>query len=91
MNTPEQLAPMLRRAGFPAPRIWSENLAHPWSVADLYALHTSCGMPARRLASLSKATRATCSERVRARLEGLSAEELIYRAQVLFAVAPRGA
>jgi hypothetical protein len=89
MDTPDKLAGLLLGTGFAPPRIWSECLAHPWTVDALFALQTSCGMPARRLASLSKKAQAICRERVRSRVATLTADDLVYRAQVLFAVARR--
>ena len=89
MDTPDKLAGLLLETGFAPPRIWSECLAHPWTVDALFALQTSCGMPARRLASLSEKTQAICRERVRSRVATLTADDLVYRAQVLFAVARR--
>jgi len=65
------------------------SLTHAWSVDALFALQTSCGMPARRLASLSKKAQSICRERVRSRVATLTADDLVYRAQVLFAVARR--
>lgn len=89
MNTPEKLAHMLREAGFASRRIWRESHAHAWTVDALFAMQASCGMPSRRLASLSADTRALCCERVWSRVAALPAGELVHRMEVLFAVARR--
>jgi SAM-dependent methyltransferase len=89
MNSPEKLANLLREADFAPPRIWSESLEHRWTHDALLALQISCGMPARRLATLSRKAQAVCRERVRSRVARLTADDLVYRAQVLFAVAGR--
>lgn len=89
MNTPERLAGLLREADFVTPRIWTKEFAHSWTVDDLFTLHATCGMPSRRLATLQAAAQTSCSERVRSRMAALTAEELVYRPEVLFAVARR--
>lgn len=89
MNTMERLAGLLRDADFVAPRIWTREFAHLWTVGELFALHATCGMPSRRLATLPAAAQASCAERVRCRMAALTADELVYRPEVLYAVARR--
>ncbi len=91
MNTVERLAVLLRQADFPPQRIWSECFAHRWTVEALLGMNTSCGMPARRLASLSKKAQASCCERVRSRIMTFAADDLVHRPEILFAVARRPA
>ena len=89
MNTLERLAELLRQANFASQRIWSECFAHRWTVEALFAMHTSCGMPSRRLASLSEKAQAICRERVRSRIVTLASDDFVHRPEVLFAVARR--
>jgi SAM-dependent methyltransferase len=89
MNSREKLERLLDDAGFASARVWSEDVAHRWTPHELLELQVGCGMPARRLASLSSEPRERCISRVRSRLERLSRVELEYRAEVLFAVAGR--
>lgn len=89
MDTPEKLQQLLNAVGFVSVNVWNATVAHQWTPDSLLAMQVSCGMPARRLASLSVERRARCESRVRTQLEGLTRAELAYRADVLLAVAGR--
>lgn len=89
MDTPEKLQHLLHAVGLASVNVWSANVTHQWTLNDLLAVQVSCGMPARRLASLSSERRARCESRVRIRLERLTRAELEYRPEVLLAVAHR--
>jgi ubiquinone/menaquinone biosynthesis C-methylase UbiE len=89
MDTPEKLQRLLTDAGFISVNVWTADVAHQWTRDDLLAMQVSCGMPARRLPSLSIDRRARCEERVRTRLRLLTREELEFRPEVLLAVASR--
>jgi ubiquinone/menaquinone biosynthesis C-methylase UbiE len=91
MDTPEKLQRLLSAAGFASVRIWSADVTHRWTRDDLLAMQVGCGMPARRLSSLSRERQARCEARVRTTLERLTEAELEYRPEVLFAVAGRSA
>jgi SAM-dependent methyltransferase len=91
MDTPEKLGGLLEAASFAVVRIWRARFEHTWTVDSLLALQLGCGMPARRLASLPTSERTACRDRVRARLARLSPGELVYRTEVLYAVAHRPA
>jgi hypothetical protein len=89
MNTPAKLHELLVIAGFESVHVWGERVAHQWTLKDLLAVQVGCGMPARRLASLAGEQRERCQSRVKARLECLTSDDLVYRAEVLLAVARR--
>jgi ubiquinone/menaquinone biosynthesis C-methylase UbiE len=89
MDTPEKLRHLLNAVGFVSVDVWSAKVAHQWTLDDLLAVQVGCGMPARRLASLSSAGRDRCLSRVRTRLEGLTPAELEYHTEVLHASAGR--
>ena len=91
MDTPVKLALLLQKIGFTAQRAWLERFEYRWTVGALLALQLSCGMPARRLASLSGPVRTECRDRVEARLTRLTADDLIYRPEIVLAVARRSA
>jgi SAM-dependent methyltransferase len=90
MDTQEKVRDLLDAAGFESVNVWSVNVVHQWRLDDLLSAQLGCGMPARRLASLSRERRVRCESRVRARLERLTRDQLEYRPEVLFAIASRG-
>ena len=86
MDTPEKLAWLLGEAGFAAIRVWSERFAHRWEPESLFAQRTGWGSYQRRLATLDPAARDRCLARIRERLAGLSADDFVYRPEIVFAV-----
>jgi len=89
MDTPAKVRRLLDAGNFTHVDVWSATTRHDWKVPDLLATQIGCGMPARRLNSLTPRARARCEARVTRRIEQLSPVELIYRPEVLFAVASR--
>jgi ubiquinone/menaquinone biosynthesis C-methylase UbiE len=89
MDTPEKLRRVLSAAGLASVNVWNANVVHQWALDDLIAVQAACGMPARRLSSLSTEGRERCQLRVTDRLKRLTQTELTYRAEVLLAVANR--
>lgn len=89
MDTREKLQRLLEIAGFVSVNVESTSIAHQWTVDELMAMQSSCGMPARRLASLSSERRDACLTRVETRLRLLTPAELEYRPEVIFAVGAR--
>jgi ubiquinone/menaquinone biosynthesis C-methylase UbiE len=89
MDTPEKLAELLRAAGFVSQQIWTRRFVHEWKLENLLATQTHCGLPSRRLNILSSAARDACVDRVRARMKSLTASELEYRVEIIYAVAHR--
>ena len=89
MDTPEQLAGLLDRAGLVPQRVWSRRFVHAWTVENLLATQFHCGLPSRRLSGLPPEARRACLDRVRARFQSLSAAELEYRVEVIYAMARR--
>ncbi len=91
MDAPEKLTGLLKSADLSVRLVWRERFTCRWTIEALLALHVTCGMPARRLASLTEAVQAECRARVEARLRQLPHDELIERPEVLFAIAHRPA
>jgi ubiquinone/menaquinone biosynthesis C-methylase UbiE len=89
MDTPEKLAGLLQLAGFTSHQIWTRRFVHEWTVENLLATQTHCGLSSRRLSSLSAEARDACVNRVRARMESLTALELEYRVEIIYAVGHR--
>ncbi len=91
MDTPEKLVRLLDTIGCVSANAWSQTFRHQWTLEDLLATQLGCGMPARRLTSLAVLKGSACESRVKERLRGLTQAELVYRPEVLFAVAHRPA
>ena len=87
MDTPEKLLGLLEQAGIGPARVWRRTLVHAWTVNDLLATQIHCGLPSRRLRSLSVQDQRTCTDRVRVRFGKLTEDELRYRVEVLYAIA----
>ncbi|MFN0151103.1 MAG: class I SAM-dependent methyltransferase [bacterium] len=87
MDTPEKLAGLLDAAGYAGVRVWARTFEHAWDAPDLLAMQVGCGMPGRRLATLPQPARTACRSRVAARLAQLAPADLLYRPEVLFAIA----
>jgi SAM-dependent methyltransferase len=90
MDTEDKLHALARSAGFRRVRVWSHRFAHLWRPEALLAMQVVCGLPSRRLATLTEPARERCRSRVWARLQRLDPEQLVYRPEVLFAVASSG-
>ena len=87
MNSAEKLEGLIRVSGLAVAEIWSQTFSHQFEVDDLLPMQLACGVASRRLSSLDAESRERCKGRVRGRLEKLTAAELDYRPEVLFAVA----
>ena len=90
-DTPRKLAALLQQTGFDCERPWCERFAYRWMVQPLMTLQIGCGTAGRRLTSLAPGAQALCLRRVQTRLSRLSRDELVYRPEVIFAVARRSA
>ena len=91
MDTTDKLAGLLKQAGLNPTDVWSCRFVHEWTVERLIATQTHCGLPSRRLRSLPQEARQACTDRVRARLEMLTAGELAYEVEVIYGIACRPA
>jgi ubiquinone/menaquinone biosynthesis C-methylase UbiE len=85
MDSPEKLADLLAPAGF-SHQIWTRRFTHQWTADGLLATQTRCGLPSRRLGSLSPEVQFTCLNRVRDRLQNLTGSELEYRVEIVYAI-----
>lgn len=89
MDTPEKLSALLVDCGFGEVRIGRARFEHAWSVERLLEVQLGCGMASRRIVSLPEEAASRCRARVEKRLRALSADELVYRPEVLWASARR--
>lgn len=87
MDTPDKLDAVLSAAGFARTRVSRRTFDYQWTVAELVELQATCGMPARRLQSLTPAVASACRAKVVERLVSLREAELVYQPEVLYAVA----
>ena len=86
MDTPAKLTDLVERNRFTAERVWSGRFSHAFTVDELLATQTQCGLPSRRLESLDADARAECTRRVRARMQRLAPADLEYRVEVIYAI-----
>lgn len=89
MDTPEKLDDLLKAADFKSHQLWTQRFVHAWTVENLLATQTHCGLSSRRLSGLSTEARDACVNRVRARMESLTASELEYRVEIIYAIGHR--
>ena len=89
MDTTDKLGGLLEDAGLVISRVWVERPERRWTWLELLELSSCYGATSRRLATLDPANRTECLARVEAALSALSAEELVYRPEMLLAVASR--
>jgi SAM-dependent methyltransferase len=89
MDTPRKLTDLLQRGGFAVDRVWSNRFVHALDVDRLLATQTHCGLPSRRLETLSADAARECASRVRARLQRLPPAALEYRVEVIYGIARR--
>lgn len=89
MDTPRKLTDLVQRGDFAVDRVWSNRFTRAWEINELLATQTQCGLPSRRLESLSADAARECTSRVRGRLKQLTPPELEYHAEVIYAIARR--
>lgn len=87
MDSEAKLDALLREAGFTGVRTQRQRREHRFTVESLLTIQLRCGLASRRLTSLAADAQARCRAQVEERLSGLSAEDLVYRPEVIFAVA----
>jgi SAM-dependent methyltransferase len=89
MDTTAKLGGLLEDAGLTVSRIWMERPERRWTAPELLELTSRYGATSRRLSTLDPASRRECVASVGAALAALPAEELVYRPEMLLAVAAR--
>ena len=89
MDTTDKLRGLLEDARLTVSRAWIERPERRWTWSELLELTSRYGATSRRLATLEPASRRECLARVGAALAALPAEELVYRPEMLLAVAAR--
>ena len=89
MDTTDKLGRLLEDAGLVVSSIWIERPERRWTWPELLELTSRYGATSRRLSTLDVPRRRECLERVGAAFAEMSAEELVYRPEMLLAVASR--
>jgi SAM-dependent methyltransferase len=89
MDTTDKLRGLLEDARLMVSRVWIERPERRWTGSELLELTGRYGATSRRLATLDPANRTECLAQVEAALSALSADELVYRPEMLLAVAWR--
>jgi len=89
MDAPEKVRGLLEGAGLVPARLWVEHFERTWTWQELFALRCGFGIYRRRLDTLREDLRRRCLERIRERVVHLSTAELVWRPEVVCAVASR--
>ena len=89
MDSEAKLDALLAEAGFTGVRTQCGRAEHRFTVESLLTVQLRCGLASRRLPSLPTDEQARCRARVEERVRRFSAEDLVYRPEVIFAVARR--
>jgi SAM-dependent methyltransferase len=89
MDTTAKLRGLLECAGLTVSRVWMDRPERRWTASQLLELTSCYGATSRRLGTLDPARRAECLGRVGAAFAALPPEELVYRPEMLLAVAVR--
>jgi SAM-dependent methyltransferase len=89
MDTTDKLGGLLEDAGLTVSRVWVQRPERRWTWPELLELASGYGATSRRLATLDPASRGECLARVGASLAMLPPEELVYRPEMLLAIAAR--
>lgn len=89
MDTMDKLGGLLEDAGLTISRVWMERPKRRWTWTQLLDLTSRYGATSRRLATLNPESRSQCLARVGAGLAAMPAEELVYRPEMLLAIAAR--
>jgi SAM-dependent methyltransferase len=87
MDAGAKVEGLLREAGFTAVETGARKAEHPFTADSLLEVQVSCGLASRRLPSLPGDARARVRARVEKQLRALSAAQLAYRPEAIFAVA----
>jgi SAM-dependent methyltransferase len=89
MDTADKLRGLLTAAAFVPSHLWVERPERRWTWPELVRLGAGYGASKRRHDTLDLRSRRACLARVREELAALPAENLVYRPEVIFAVARR--
>jgi ubiquinone/menaquinone biosynthesis C-methylase UbiE len=85
-DRPEKVERLLENAGFLGVRAWSEVVQHRWEPEEYLSAQIGFGSSRRIFESLESEHRRTLLRRLRDRLHDLSADGLLYRPEVVFAL-----
>lgn len=89
MDSVEKVSGLFESGGFPSARVWSRRFVHDWTPDRLAATQVRCGLASRRLGTLPAEMRQEYIDRVRARLDRLTPDELRYEVEVIYGIARR--
>jgi hypothetical protein len=89
MDTPEKLRGLIEAAGLVPERLWAERPERHWTWPDLVRLGAEYGATKRRLETLDAERQRGCLAQVRREFAVLPSDALVYRPEIIFAVARR--
>jgi SAM-dependent methyltransferase len=91
VDTPEKVGHLLLGAGLMPDRLWIERFERAWTWQELFAVRSESGfgIHRRRLHTLPEEARRRCLDRVRERAMRLPPADLVWRPEVVYALARR--
>lgn len=89
LETPDRLGGVFATAGLSEVRAWAHTFQHGFTAGELLRVRLAFGSSRRRVEALDPPARTVFLDRVRAGLSGLSAAELTYEAELVFATGTR--
>jgi SAM-dependent methyltransferase len=89
LSSPAQVRARMHRAGFTESALWTATITHQFTIDSFWRLRTTGGNTGWRLRQLGDAERPELLARVRRQFDALTPGELVYRGEVVVAVATK--
>jgi len=90
LDSEDKLRTLLLLAGLRPVRLWTRRFARQWTPSGLLALGSRYGLPCRRLDRLAPDVAAATCDRVGRGLARLAPDALLYKPEIVYAIAARG-
>jgi len=89
MDEPDKLAALFKQANLATVGVWARTFEQQWKRDDLFRLRVGFGASQRRLDQLRPDVRAACAASITLRTDALTADELVFRPEIIYGLARR--